>query len=255
MNQDELQEMLERVRSYWDRRAEKFGRLREAELESGRGELWFRELARAADLSAPRDILDAGTGTGFFALVLGAMGHRVLGMDLSGEMIEKAGALARIHGVQARFVQGDAARTGLPDRLFDVVVTRNLTWTLPDVEGAYREWFRVLRPGGTLVNFDADYGAVRFLSLTEDLERKNIRNAHAGLSRESLVECDGIKDALEVSSHRRPGWDRELLARVGFCDLGIDETMSDWVYPERDAGWNPVRMFSIRARKPGRQPV
>ncbi len=242
--------ILERVRSYWDGRAEGFARLRETELETGKGELWYRELASVVDMSRPLDVLDVGTGTGFFALVLGAMGHRVLGLDLSEEMIVTAKALADMHGVKARFVQGDAAATGLPDRLFDLVVTRNLTWTLPDVQAAYAEWFRVLRPGGTLVNFDADYGAVRFFCLTEELSRNKVQNAHEGLARASLIECDSIKDALDVSAHRRPQWDCELLEQAGFCDITVDEELSERIYPRQDGVWNPVPMFFIKAVKP-----
>jgi len=41
---------------------------------------------------------------------------------------------------------------------FDLVLSRNLTWTLTDAKKAYAEWFRVLKPGGILLNFDANYG-------------------------------------------------------------------------------------------------
>ena len=40
------------------------------------------------------------------------------------------------------------------DGTFDVLVTRNLTWTLPDAgKKAYREWSRVLKEDGVLLNF------------------------------------------------------------------------------------------------------
>ena len=45
----------------------------------------------------------------------------------------------------------DAENPDFPDGTFDVIVSRNLTWTLPDAEHAYQEWFRVLKPGGHLV--------------------------------------------------------------------------------------------------------
>ena len=43
------------------------------------------------------------------------------------------------------------------DGLFDVVVSRNVTWNLPEPERGYAEWARVLRPGGLIINFDANW--------------------------------------------------------------------------------------------------
>ncbi|MEK8131666.1 methyltransferase domain-containing protein [Paenibacillus filicis] len=43
------------------------------------------------------------------------------------------------------------------DASLDAVVCRDVVWTLPDPARAYAEWFRVLKPGGTLVVFDGDY--------------------------------------------------------------------------------------------------
>ena len=36
-----------------------------------------------------------------------------------------------------------------------MIVSRNLTWNLPHPEMAYKEWLRVLKKGGRLLNFDA----------------------------------------------------------------------------------------------------
>ena len=46
----------------------------------------------------------------------------------------------------------------LADETFDMVIP-GLTWTLPYAGHAYREWLRVLKHGGILLNFDANYGA------------------------------------------------------------------------------------------------
>lgn len=40
---------------------------------------------------------------------------------------------------------------------FDVVVSRNLTWNLQEPAVAYKEWCRVLKKGGLLLNFDANW--------------------------------------------------------------------------------------------------
>ena len=62
----------------------------------------------------------------------------------------------------------DAENPDFPDGTFDVIVSRNLTWTLPDAARAYKEWIRVLKTGGILINADANYGADDF-SDTADL--------------------------------------------------------------------------------------
>ena len=51
----------------------------------------------------------------------------------------------------------DAQNLEFEDGVFDVVISRNLTWNLKDPERAYREWCRVLKPGGKLLNFDANW--------------------------------------------------------------------------------------------------
>ena len=47
----------------------------------------------------------------------------------------------------------DAENLRFADESFDVVISRNLTWTLPDVKSAYREWVRVLKKGGHTFEF------------------------------------------------------------------------------------------------------
>ena len=92
--------------------------------------------------------MDVGTGTGYFAALLAAMGHEVTGIDLTPAMIDEAKSFARDLGVSAHFEVMDAQALQYPDESFDAVVTRNLTWTLPEPERAYSEWLRVLRRGG-----------------------------------------------------------------------------------------------------------
>ena len=97
-------------------------------------------------------VLDVGTGTGFFACLLAAEGHEATGIDLTPDMIAHAGHMAAVLGQDVRFLLMDAEEPDFEDESFDVLVTRNLTWTLPHIEKAYREWFRILKPGGVLLN-------------------------------------------------------------------------------------------------------
>lgn len=104
-------------------------------------------------------------------MLLAPLGHIVTGIDLSPLMIASARHLTQQHGVEALFFCMNAQTLDFDDQSFDLILTRNLTWTLPDLPAAYREWHRVLRSGGRLLNFDADYGAVNFLSLSQQLKK------------------------------------------------------------------------------------
>lgn len=95
-------------------------------------------------------ILDVGTGTGFLALLLAEMGHRVVGIDISAGMLAQAKEKAGQLGHAMLFQEADAEHTGLPDQTFDLVVSRHLIWNLPHPDIAIEEWARVTRPGGVV---------------------------------------------------------------------------------------------------------
>lgn len=240
-----------RIAAYWDARAGGFLETRMAELDSPRAQLWIREITPLLPKSSgPLRILDAGTGAGFFAILMARLGHYATGIDLSARMIDEARAVAEFLSLPAAFLVRDAERTGFADASFDAVVTRNLTWTLPDPAAAYREWLRILRPGGTLINFDADYGRVSFSRQAKALEAGAVRNAHEAIGEALLAECDAIRESLSVSREKRPEWDIKALRKAGFEDVSADAGLSERVYAERDASWNPVPMFRLFARRP-----
>jgi SAM-dependent methyltransferase len=69
-------------------------------------------------------------------------------------MIAEARRYAADQRLQIDFITGDAESLDFADRTFDVVVSRNLLWTLPRPHQALMEWRRVLKPGGRLMLSD-----------------------------------------------------------------------------------------------------
>lgn len=97
----------------------------------------------------PRDLaLDVATGTGNTAFALAPYVRRVVGLDMTREMLEEARGLAASKGIlNADWVIGDAQRLPFMDETFDVYVVRAAPHHFPDVDGFLAEAFRVLKPG------------------------------------------------------------------------------------------------------------
>lgn len=97
--------------------------------------------------------LDVACGTGRHTEYLVELGHRVIAIDGSPEMLEQA----RIKVPQAEFREADLHHLPLPDDHVDVVVCALALTHVADLPAALGELTRVLRPGGHLVISDA-YG-------------------------------------------------------------------------------------------------
>ena len=141
--------------AYWDTRAADTGP-RAYDAQPGQHPsrpAWRTVLAAALPADPPLDVLDVGCGTGFLALELAALGHRVRGVDSSTGMLAVAARTAAGRGLTVTLARGDA--TDPPGPAVDLVCARNVLWTLPDPVGALQVWAALLRPGGTLLVSDA----------------------------------------------------------------------------------------------------
>ena len=244
--EDEAGNIKDKVDSYWTTRANSFFELRHDEIESEKSAKWLEEIKQLLPAGESLNILDLGCGTGYFEVILGREGHKVTGIDLTEEMITKANEMIRIYGLDSNDVKamvGDAENVAFADESFDVVITRNLTWTLPHPIDAYKDWYRVLRKGGVLLNFDAEYAkGAHNLNSPENIAHKNV-------SKELADECHDIYHMLTISTLDRPEWDVHILEEIGFKDIITDKTFGDRIFVERDEFYIPDKMFSIKAMK------
>ena len=243
-----MNELTQRVERYWTRRAHDFNTVRKNELRDPIRDRWLAEMRAYLPTGRALDILDVGTGTGYFAILLAGEGHALTGIDLTPAMLREAEATARQEGAAVAFRQMDAQATLFPDGSFDALVTRNLTWTLPDPEKAYREWYRLLRPGGVLLNFDADY-ARNVRNQNQERSRTTDRGVygHLGVTPALARENAEITLSMPASAHRRPEWDLTLLKEAGFSACGADERAGARILRENDLEDAPL--FLLWARK------
>lgn len=95
--------------------------------------------------------LDAACGTGRHAAYLASLGHAVIAVDSSPEMLARARATVP----DGEFHQSDVRMLPVPDKHVDLVVCALALTHVPDLAVAFAEFVRVLRPGGHLVISDS----------------------------------------------------------------------------------------------------
>lgn len=227
-----------RINAYWDVRGTTYDTQPGHELATPKERAAWLTALRELLPPAPVDVLDVGTGTGFLALLLAELGHRVTGIDLAEGMLavarEKAAPLAH----PPRFQIGDAIAPSFPPGSFDVVINRHLLWTLTDLAGASANWHRLLRPGGRLIAIDALWWSEARPDPADRADTEYSWQARFAASygpevraRLPLMSATTFDPALES-------------ARVaGFCDLRVDN-LAEVERIERAA--NPQRVAASR---------
>jgi demethylmenaquinone methyltransferase/2-methoxy-6-polyprenyl-1,4-benzoquinol methylase len=132
----------EGVRSMFDRIAPVYDLMNRV-MTAGLDQRW-RRLA-VGEVVWPGDrVLDACCGTGDLAVAAERRGGRVVGLDFSPRMLERA----RGKSGTIEWVQGDALVLPFSDADFDSATVGFGVRNLEDLEGGLRELARVLKPGG-----------------------------------------------------------------------------------------------------------
>ncbi len=195
-------------------------------------------LAHAA-LAPGETVLDLGSGGGidcFLAAREVGPAGRVIGVDMTPEMLERARATAaKVGAANVEFRQGVIEELPVADASVDVVISNCVVNLSPDKDRVFREAFRVLKPGGRLVVSD--------LVLTRPLDE--------ALKRDVALYVGCVAGALQRQAYldaiAGAGFARvEVLAQSGY-DVGEEALPAE--SPEREA-FRSVVSVKIRALRP-----
>ena len=106
------------------------------------------------ELKPGNNIVDAGCGAGLDCLIAASMvaaDGKVIGVDMTTEMLEKARKNAANSGVRnVSFKQGLIEQLPIENRWADVIISNGVINLSPDKEKVFAEMYRVLKPGGRL---------------------------------------------------------------------------------------------------------
>lgn len=249
----------EQNQEYWSGRAEGYSRVNQDELAGVQNGNWSELLCRRITdhyPGRPRNtirILDVGAGPGFFSIILTRLGYKVTAIDYTESMIEQAKTNAGELAERIDFRHMNAEELEFEEDSFDVIVSRNVTWNLPHPDRAYESWSRVLKDGGLMLNFDANWYAYLYdEEAREEYERDRMNVEAQGL--EDHYTCTDI-DAMEaiakempLSSINRPAWDRAVLGKIGMASIDTYEDIGKNVWSEvEQINYAATPMFMIAA--------
>lgn len=215
-------EMTAAIRQVWDLAADSYGYGNLDATEPQR-QAWMALLSRLFPPTESLRIVDVGCGPGFITLSLAELGHRVIGIDLSPEMLKLCQQSADARGLaDVQLVLGSAEAPPADIASVDAVISRHLLWTLPRPETAVAAWAGLTKPGGRVLSLDSlwsseliretegsDYplDVRRLLPLLYARDLEPVRNVwrRAGLTDVMAEELTWLDEVIraEVSMERR----------------------------------------------------
>ncbi len=164
-------------------------------------------------LSSGTTVLDVGCGPGTITIDIAARVSpaKVVGMDASDEVIEKATELAAERDIDnVEFVVGNAYELDYEDESFDVVHAHQVLQHVSDPVGLLREMRRVRTLDGVVAARDVDYGACfwhpasegldRWLELLRAVYQSNDTEPDAGRRMKSWAMDAGFADVVSTAS-------------------------------------------------------
>ncbi|HEX3508190.1 MAG TPA: methyltransferase domain-containing protein, partial [Candidatus Dormibacteraeota bacterium] len=213
----------------------------------------------------PTDLaLDVATGTGNTALALAPFVQRVVGIDLTSEMLAHARRLTAERSVaNAEWVLGDASRLPFMDGSFDLYTVRAAPHHFTDFDGFLREALRVLKPGAPAAFVDCAAPPAARDVLHEVEVRRDPSHVRSLTVAEWTERLERAGFAVEVATSRELDWDFEdwmgnmavapaLSAELASVIEASEGEARRELHPERRQGklWHAYWHCLIRARKP-----
>jgi SAM-dependent methyltransferase len=115
-----------------------------------RFESYLRPVRRFVEIGPATEILEVGTGPGWFPILCKKRGLRCKGLEISPQLIEMAKETGRRYGVEPDIELGNLESYPLPDNFFDVVIASSVFEHVENWREGVRRVYKTLKPGGAM---------------------------------------------------------------------------------------------------------
>ena len=156
-----------------------------------------QELIELCHINKDKYVLDVGCGLGRTACYIAKnYGCKVVGIDISERMIDRANERAKKEAVENRieFRVGDAQKLPFKDAVFDAAIGESIIAFLEDKQRGVRENSRVTKPGGYVGLNECTWVKAPPLGLTEYMSRVIGAKYPAPDGWKELLESSGLRD-------------------------------------------------------------
>ena len=245
-------ELRKLIKMRWDSSAIGYSESVRTEIER-EGEKWKEYIKKNINPKPGEKILETCCGPGFLSILLSGEDRKITAVDECEAMLDEARKNAKIFNADIDFMNMDCHKMDFEDKSFDMVISRNSLWTMYNPGEAYKEWVRVLKPGGRLIVFESswclEYRRKDVLEKKVAFRMKNNLPAteshyvgNMGLAQELDARC-------MLGNEFRPDWDVAVLDKMKM-EIEVDEDAWEKLWDDETKklfGYAP--MFMIHAVK------
>lgn len=208
-----------------------------------------QELADLCGIEKDTSVLDIASGTGESACYLAEkLGARVVGIDGSDLMVERAQKKAKQRNLKIEFKKGDAHQLAFRENTFDTVISE-CTMCILDKEKAIREMVRVVKPNGFVGFHDICWKSntpermKKRLAEIEDERPETLEGWKALCQEAGLIDVRAIDRSALI-----PVWMKDTTRNLNFASIAkiIVKVIRMWGISGLRNVWESERIFQSK---------